>query len=139
MTVTGARTMLRRFRGLFQGRHILFGNQVSHAENKTRRTWRPNVHRKEFYSRVLGKWLRFTVTTRAIRSIEKVGGIDEYLILARKETLSNPEAWSLRALICDRLRTISSTGSGAGNAADLPATSATPMQNMGTSPRNRES
>ncbi|KAF6004370.1 39S ribosomal protein L24, mitochondrial [Cyanidiococcus yangmingshanensis] len=106
MTSSGARTMLRRFRGLYQGRHISFGNQVSHAENKTRRSWRPNVHRKTFYSRVLGEWLQFTVTSRALRSIQKVGGIDEYLILARERDLLNPDAKSLRSAIVERLQVL---------------------------------
>ncbi|BAM80349.1 mitochondrial ribosomal protein L28 precursor [Cyanidioschyzon merolae strain 10D] len=101
---SAALTMLRRFRGLYQGRHIRFGNQISHAENKTRRAWRPNVHRKEFYSRVLQEPLRFTVTTRALRTIEKVGGIDEYLILTHERDMLGPDLVRLRARIVERVR-----------------------------------
>ncbi|CAL0302232.1 unnamed protein product [Lupinus luteus] len=73
--------MGRAKRGLFAGRHIQFGNNVSEdGGNKTRRTWKPNVQEKRLFSYALDKHIRIKVTTHALRCIDKAGGIDEYLI-----------------------------------------------------------
>ena len=60
------------------GKGVLSGNNVSHANNKTRRRFLPNVQEITFLSEALGK-VRLKVSTRAIRTIEKNGGIDAYL------------------------------------------------------------
>lgn len=73
--------MGRAKRGLFAGRHIQFGNQVSEdGGNKTRRTWKPNVQEKRLFSYILDRHIRVHVTTHALRCIDKAGGIDEYLL-----------------------------------------------------------
>lgn len=73
--------MGRAKRGLFAGRHIQFGNQVSEdGGNKSRRTWKPNVQEKRLFSYILDRHIRVHVTTHAIRYIDKAGGIDEYLL-----------------------------------------------------------
>ncbi|XP_061355306.1 large ribosomal subunit protein bL28m [Gastrolobium bilobum] len=73
--------MGRAKRGLYAGRHIQFGNTVSEdGGNKTRRTWKPNVQEKRLFSYVLDRHIRVKVTTHALRCIDKVGGIDEYLL-----------------------------------------------------------
>lgn len=71
---------------------IQFGNKVSFAENKSRRTWKPNVQRKSLYSETLGEMLRFRMTTHAIRCVKKAGGIDEYLINAKDSEIKYPKA-----------------------------------------------
>tara|TARA_A100000171_G_C2127225_1_gene144305 strand:- start:1283 stop:1561 length:279 start_codon:yes stop_codon:yes gene_type:complete len=60
------------------GKGVMTGNNVSHANNKTRRRFLPNVQDVTFLSEVLGK-VRMKVSTRAIRTVEKNGGIDQYL------------------------------------------------------------
>ncbi|KAF3447650.1 hypothetical protein FNV43_RR12837 [Rhamnella rubrinervis] len=73
--------MGRAKRGIFAGRHIQFGNQVSEdGGNKTRRTWKPNVQEKRLFSYILDRHIRVKVTTHALRCIDKAGGIDEYLL-----------------------------------------------------------
>nr|XP_043610489.1 54S ribosomal protein L24, mitochondrial-like [Erigeron canadensis] len=73
--------MGRAHRGIFAGRHIQFGNQVSEkGGNKTRRSWKPNVQEKRLFSYVLDRHIRVKVTTHALRCIDKAGGIDEYLL-----------------------------------------------------------
>ena len=52
----------------------------SKAMNKTKRKWYPNVHRKRLFSYTLDTWVRFQVTTTALREIDTVGGIDNYLM-----------------------------------------------------------
>ena len=67
--------------GLYAGRHIRFGNSVSDEyENKNRRWWRPNVQSKRLWSEALGRLIRIRVTARVLRTIDKVGGLDEYLL-----------------------------------------------------------
>mmetsp|Transcript_21154 Transcript_21154/g.27752 ORF Transcript_21154/g.27752 Transcript_21154/m.27752 type:complete len:119 (+) Transcript_21154:90-446(+) len=70
----------RAARGLFAGRDVGFGNKVSHSERKTRRKWKPNVQKKRLWSDILDDWVRFNVTTHALRCIDKAGGLDNYLL-----------------------------------------------------------
>lgn len=57
---------------------VMTGNNVSHANNRTRRRFLPNLQSITFISEVLGK-VRLKVSTRAMRTIEKNGGLDSYL------------------------------------------------------------
>ncbi|KAK1375842.1 54S ribosomal protein L24, mitochondrial [Heracleum sosnowskyi] len=73
--------MGRAHRGLFAGRHIQYGNNVSEkGGNTTRRFWKPNVQEKRLFSYILDRHVRVKVTTHALRCIDKAGGIDEYLL-----------------------------------------------------------
>jgi large subunit ribosomal protein L28 len=49
-------------------------------EIKTRRYWRPNVQQKRMWSGYLNTFIRTRITTRIIRTVDKVGGLDEYLL-----------------------------------------------------------
>ena len=61
------------------GKGVLSGNNVSHAHNKTRRRFLPNVQNTSMHSEALGQSVRLKLSTRAIRTIEKNGGLDAYL------------------------------------------------------------
>uniref|UniRef100_A0A6B2LNG2 Ribosomal protein L28 n=1 Tax=Arcella intermedia TaxID=1963864 RepID=A0A6B2LNG2_9EUKA len=56
---------------------------------KTKRTWKPNVHWKTFYSDLLDKKFQVPVSTKALRCIDKAGGIDNYVLFTRKEILDS--------------------------------------------------
>ena len=61
------------------------GNHVSHANNKVKRTFKPNLQNKKYYSIAQGKFVKIkNISTRAMRIIDK-HGIDEYLQLSKKE------------------------------------------------------
>jgi large subunit ribosomal protein L28 len=62
------------------GKGVLTGNNVSHANNKTRRRFLPNLQETSFMSDVLGTTIRLRLTTRGIRTIEHNGGIDAFLL-----------------------------------------------------------
>lgn len=62
------------------GKGVLTGNNVSHANNKTRRRYLPNLQDTSFMSDVLGTTIRLRLTTRGIRTVEHNGGIDAYLL-----------------------------------------------------------
>ena len=61
------------------GKTVLAGNNVSHANNKTRRRFLPNLQETSLLSDVLGN-IRLRLSTRAIRTIEHNGGLDAYLL-----------------------------------------------------------
>ncbi len=67
--------------------------------------WKPNVHSKTFESDVLGRELRFRVSTTALRSIRKAGGIDAYLARSRDLALACPEAVHFKKRIKTALET----------------------------------
>jgi len=62
------------------GKGVLSGNNVSHANNKTRRRYLPNLQETSLLSDVLGTQLRVRVSTRALRTIEHNGGLDAFLL-----------------------------------------------------------
>jgi large subunit ribosomal protein L28 len=61
------------------GKGVLSGNNVSHANNKTRRRFLPNLQVTSLLSEALGQTIRLRLSTRAIRTIEHNGGIDAFL------------------------------------------------------------
>ena len=65
------------------GKTVMSGNNVSHANNRTRRRFLPNLQVTTMQSDILGRSLKLRVTTSAIRTVEKHGGIDPFLIQAR--------------------------------------------------------
>ena len=62
------------------GKGVLTGNNVSHANNRTRRRFLPNLQDTSLLSDILGSSVRMRLCTRAIRTIEHNGGIDAYLL-----------------------------------------------------------
>ena len=58
------------------GKGVMAGNNVSHANNKTRRRFLPNLQDMSLLSDALGKVVRLKLSTRAIRTIERKGGLD---------------------------------------------------------------
>ena len=78
---------------------IRFGNTVSSKnEIKNRRTWKPNIHWKRLWSESLNKFVRTRVHTRVLRTIDKVGGLDEYLLSDSPTRIKElgMEGWRLR-------------------------------------------
>jgi large subunit ribosomal protein L28 len=70
------------------GKGVLTGNNVSHANNRTRRRFLPNLQHASLLSDVLGLPVRMRLSTRAIRTIEYKGGIDAYLLATPDGRLS---------------------------------------------------
>ncbi len=71
------------------GKAVQAGNNVSHANNRTRRRFLPNLQQKALLSDALGHTVKLRITTHAIRSVEHRGGLDAYLLKARDEELSH--------------------------------------------------
>jgi large subunit ribosomal protein L28 len=62
------------------GKGVQTGNNVSHAKNRSRRRFLPNLQQASILSDALGAPVRLRLSTRAIRSIEHNGGLDSYLL-----------------------------------------------------------
>jgi large subunit ribosomal protein L28 len=86
--------------GLYGGASIQFGNKISKGRNKgkTRRAWKPNVRWKKIHSEALEKDLFLKVTRRALRTIEKCEGLDNYLLSDKPARLKELglTGWELR-------------------------------------------
>lgn len=70
------------------GKGPMSGNTISHANNKTRRRFLPNLNEVTMISDVLGQSFKFRVTAAALRSVDHRGGLDAYLAKAKDEELS---------------------------------------------------
>lgn len=77
------------------GKGVLAGNNVSHANNKTRRRFLPNLQVTSLLSDILGEVVRLRLSARAIRTIEHKGGLDAYL-LGTSDSKLPEEALSLK-------------------------------------------
>lgn len=64
------------------------GNNVSHANNKTKRRFLPNLCEVTLASETLGRSFRLRVAAKALRSVDHVGGLDNFLLKAKNDVLS---------------------------------------------------
>ncbi len=70
------------------GKGVLRGHNVSHANNKTRRTYEPNLCDVTLSSDVLGRSFRLRISAHALRTVDHRGGLDSFLQKQSDETLS---------------------------------------------------
>jgi large subunit ribosomal protein L28 len=70
------------------GKGPMSGNLRSHAENKTKRTFRPNLVDVTLISDTLQRRVRLRISAHALKSVERVGGLDAFLMKAKDEKLS---------------------------------------------------
>lgn len=82
----------------FSGKGVMAGNNVSHAHNKTRRRFLPNLQQASLMSDALRTPVRLRLATQSIRTIEKRGGVDAYL-LSTPNTKLGPKARQLKRRI----------------------------------------
>lgn len=91
--------MKRADRGLFGGAVKQFGNQISHSVRHSRRTWNVNVQKKRLWSEALGRRVRVTLTTRVLRTIDRMGGLDEYLLATRDAKIDSRFGLELKGAV----------------------------------------
>lgn len=70
------------------GKKVMTGNNVSHAHNKTRRRFLPNLTKATLISDSLGRSVSLKISTHALRSVEHNDGLDNFLLKARDADLS---------------------------------------------------
>ena len=77
------------------GKSVRFGNLVSHSNRKTSRTFAPNLQRVSLISDGLRRTVRLSISTAALRTVQKKGGLDAYLLDTSDAKLP-PEARELK-------------------------------------------
>ena len=82
----------------FTGKGVQVGNNVSHANNKTKRRYVPNLQMASLLSDTLGTTVQVRLSTNALRTVEKRGGLDAYLLSTPSEKLG-PKAKVLKTRI----------------------------------------
>jgi large subunit ribosomal protein L28 len=70
------------------GKKPMVGHNVSHANNRTKRRFLPNLISVTVTSETLGRDVRLRISTNALRTIDKKGGLDAFLVGARDTALS---------------------------------------------------
>ena len=71
------------------GKSVMSGNNVSHANNKTKRRFLPNLTKATLMSETLGRSEKFRLSTNALRSVEHNGGLDNFLLKSKDDVLSS--------------------------------------------------
>jgi large subunit ribosomal protein L28 len=84
------------------GKGLLVGNNVSHANNKTKRVFRPNLQIITLASDALKQSVRLKISMNALRSIDRNGGLDPFILKAKDSVLST-KALRLKRQIAKKL------------------------------------
>ena len=84
------------------GKAVLTGHNVSHANNKTKRRFLPNLKNVTLISDALDRSVRLRISTNALRTVEHRGGLDAFLVKAREDDLS-PRVQKLRKDVLAKL------------------------------------
>ena len=77
------------------GKKVMTGNNVCHANNKTKRKFLPNLNNVSLVSEKLDLIVRFKISANALRSVEHAGGLDNFLLKSKDDNLS-PKAKRLK-------------------------------------------
>jgi large subunit ribosomal protein L28 len=77
------------------GKSVMSGNNVSHAKNRTRRKFLPNLQNVKLYSKILDAFISMRICVRSLKTVEKNGGLDNYLIKSSNRVLA-PEAQAIK-------------------------------------------
>lgn len=78
------------------GKGPMSGNLRSHAENKTRRTFRPNLVDVTLLSDALQRKVRLRVSAHALKTVERTGGLDAFLLVKAKDDLLSDRCLRLK-------------------------------------------
>lgn len=77
------------------GKNVMSGNNVSHAKNRTRRKFLPNLQNVKLFSKSLDKFINMKICVRSLKTVEKNGGLDDYLKKTSNRVLA-PEAIAIK-------------------------------------------
>ena len=77
------------------GKKVMSGNNVSKAKNRTRRKFLPNLQNVKLFSKSLDKFINMKICVRSLKTVEKNGGLDDYLTKTSNRVLA-PEALAVK-------------------------------------------
>lgn len=100
-TTTGApgHTFKRADRGIYGTAHVQTGNNVSFSQRKTKRRWLPNAQRVSLWSDILDTRVSVRATARMIRTIERAGGLDRWILHTPSAKLTSQFVLNLKKRI----------------------------------------
>jgi large subunit ribosomal protein L28 len=84
------------------GKAVLVGNNVSHANNKSKRRFLPNLKQVSLISDALGRTVRLKISVAALRTVEHRGGLDAFLVKASDDELSQKAQGLRKDIIAKR-------------------------------------
>jgi large subunit ribosomal protein L28 len=84
------------------GKGLMVGHNVSHANNKTKRIYRPNLQAISLVSESLGNAYTLRISMNALRSVDKNGGLDPFILKCKDSALS-PKALRLKRAIAKKV------------------------------------
>ncbi|MEP7221652.1 MAG: 50S ribosomal protein L28 [Novosphingobium sp.] len=84
------------------GKGRMTGHNVSHANNKTKRVFLPNLQNVTLMSEALDRSIKFRVSTHGLRTVEHVGGLDNWLVKVSDDKLS-PNALKVKRELAKKL------------------------------------
>ena len=84
------------------GKKVQFGHNVSHSKRRTNRRFQPNLQKVTLTSEALGQGVPMRISTRALRSVQKKGGLDLFLLRTADQDLTE-EAQRIKRRIKRRL------------------------------------
>ncbi|MEM1149823.1 MAG: 50S ribosomal protein L28 [Pseudomonadota bacterium] len=74
------------------GTKPMYGNRVSHSQVKTKRRFEPNLVRVSLHSEALDRTFQLRIAAKALRTVDKLGGLDAFLAKAKQDQLSDRAA-----------------------------------------------
>lgn len=89
------------------GISVQYGNNVSHSQRKTRRRFEPNIRSVVYKSEITGEKYRIKVVAKTMRTIEKFGGFDSFMLKA-DESLMSIKAKKVKRAISTKKAEVSS-------------------------------
>lgn len=97
------RRSARSQQGLYHKKRVQTGNQTCFSEKKTRRKWKPNIRKRNLYSKVLDKTFRMEITSKAEKCMRKYGGFDNYILMTEPKNLDSKYGEYIRKLLLLKL------------------------------------
>ncbi len=96
-----ARIYKQSDKGLYGGKIVRYGNNISESKAKTRRRWEPSIYKKKLWSETLNRKVGIRVASSVLRTMDKVGGLDNYLVKDKSSRIKElgMTGWKLRYMI----------------------------------------
>ena len=86
------------------GKHVQYGHNVSHSKRATNRRFEPNIQKATLASPTLGRKIAMRISTRALRTVQRKGGLEAFLLSSQDAKLT-PMALKLKKQIKKKLNT----------------------------------
>jgi len=94
---------MKSLRNLYHGVKLRSGHQLCYSDKKHKRWFKPNTHPRRYHSKILGKTFHIHVTTKALKTIRKYGGFDNYILLCKPDKMESFFGEYLRRIMYAKL------------------------------------